>query len=162
MLPSRSSSQPGDEPGTHSPPIWPCSRWGLAAAASPQSAGRSYRPISPLSRQSRGGMFLCHFPSPMSTAKRPRDPGSYPAPCPEEPGLSSPPIYRSGGHPAYLALQSHSSIGDKSGSRIVDPGAITVLAVIGERGEYEESLRIIGKAGILEYGPCRNGGSENL
>lgn len=36
--------------GRLSPPIWPCSRWGLAAAASPQSAGRSYRPISPLSR----------------------------------------------------------------------------------------------------------------
>jgi len=32
------------------PPIWPCSRWGLAAVASPPPAGRSYRPISPLSR----------------------------------------------------------------------------------------------------------------
>ena len=31
------------------PPIWPCSRWGLATVASPQTVGRSYRPISPLS-----------------------------------------------------------------------------------------------------------------
>ena len=47
------------------PPIWPCSRWGLAAATSPQTAGRSYRPISPLSFPSgKDGMFLCHFPSP--------------------------------------------------------------------------------------------------
>ncbi len=36
----------------------------------------------------RGGMFLCHFPSPPAV---PEGPGCYPAPCPEEPGLSSPP-----------------------------------------------------------------------
>ena len=66
MLPSGSSSQPGDGPDTHGPPIWPCSRWGLAAAASPQTAGRSYRPISPLSFQcGKDGMFLCHFPFPI-------------------------------------------------------------------------------------------------
>ena len=52
--PPGSSSQPGDGPDAHSPPIWPCSRWGLAAAASPQTAGRSYRPISPLSRSESG------------------------------------------------------------------------------------------------------------
>ena len=64
-LPPWSSSQPGDEPGARGPSIWPCSRWGLTAAASPQTAGRSYRPISPLPRcrRRRGGMFLCHFPS---------------------------------------------------------------------------------------------------
>ncbi len=67
------------------PPIRPCSRWGLAAAASPQTAGRSYRPISPLSFHCwKDGMFLCHFPFPTKSG-----PGSYPAPCPEEPGLSS-------------------------------------------------------------------------
>jgi len=71
--------------GRLSPPIWPCSRWGLAAAASPQTAGRSYRPISPLSFHCwKDGMFLCHFPFPTKSG-----PGSYPAPCPEEPGLSS-------------------------------------------------------------------------
>ena len=52
--------------GRLSPPIWPCSRWGLAAAASPQTAGRSYRPISPLSFPcGKDGMFLCHFPFPI-------------------------------------------------------------------------------------------------
>ena len=66
------------------PPIWPCSRWGLAAAASPQAAGRSYRPISPLPRQVGAVCFCATFRS------RPKSgPGSYPAPCPEEPGLSS-------------------------------------------------------------------------
>ena len=75
--------------GHLSPPIWPCSRWGLAAAASPQSAGRSYRPISPLSFHCwKDGMFLCHFPFPTPANQR-SGPGSYPAPCPEEPGLSS-------------------------------------------------------------------------
>ncbi len=43
------------------PPIWPCSRWGLAAAASPQTAGRSYRPISPLSRQVGTVCFCATF-----------------------------------------------------------------------------------------------------
>ena len=97
-MPSGSSNQPGDGPDTHCPPIRPCSRWGLAVAASPQTTGRSYRPISPLpsiSRPSRcpliftgefnGGMFLCHFPSSAFL----QNPGSYPAPCPVEPGLSS-------------------------------------------------------------------------
>ena len=58
MFPSGSSSQPGDGPGTHCPPIWPCSRWGLAVAASPQSTGRSYRPISPLSFQILEGRYV--------------------------------------------------------------------------------------------------------
>ncbi len=43
-----SSGQPGDGPDSLGPPIRPCSKWGLAVAASPQSTGRSYRPISPL------------------------------------------------------------------------------------------------------------------
>ena len=52
----------------------------------------------------RGGMFLCHFPSPIP-ANRSSGPGRYPAPCPEEPGLSSPPTGRGGGHPVCMALQ---------------------------------------------------------
>lgn len=92
------------------PPIWPCSRWGLAAAASPQAAGRSYRPISPLSLHCwKDGMFLCHFPSPNGapTSRGCRQaPGSYPAPCPEEPGLSSLlPQGKNGGHPVCMTLR---------------------------------------------------------
>ena len=56
MFPSGSSSQPGDGPDTHSPPIRPCSRWGLTVATSPQTTGRSYRPISPLSAS--GGRYV--------------------------------------------------------------------------------------------------------
>jgi hypothetical protein len=41
-----------------------CSRWGLPAPASPRSAVRSYRTISPLPLRCRnGGLFLWHFPS---------------------------------------------------------------------------------------------------
>ena len=61
MFPSGSSSQPGDGPDTHSPPIRPCSRWGLTVAASPQTTGRSYRPISPLSRQVETVCFCATF-----------------------------------------------------------------------------------------------------
>ena len=91
-LPPWSSSQPGDEPGAHSPSIRPCSRWGLAAAASPQTAGRSYRPISPLPRSLKGIGAVCFcatFRLPRRTDPL-RKPGRYPAPCPVEPGLSSP------------------------------------------------------------------------
>jgi len=49
--------------GHLSPPIWPCSRWGLAAAASPQAAGRSYRPISPLPRRVEAVCFCATFRS---------------------------------------------------------------------------------------------------
>lgn len=52
----------------------------------------------------RDGMFLCHFPSPIP-ASRSSGPGRYPAPCPEEPGLSSPPTGRGGGHPVCMALR---------------------------------------------------------
>ena len=46
-------------------------------------------------------MFLCHFPSPATLSLTPQKPGSYPALCPLEPGLSSPSKIRGGGHPVY-------------------------------------------------------------
>ena len=70
-----SCSQPGDESSTHSPPIWPCSGWGLPAAASLQTAGSSYLPISPLLRQAEAVCFCGAF-------RRVTPPGRYPAPCP--------------------------------------------------------------------------------
>ena len=113
MLPSGSSGQPGDESAPPTPPIRPCSKWGFTVAASPQTTGRSYRPISTLppvqipfpqlaqlsDRKTGGGVFLCHFPSPTASLLTPRKPGGYPAPCPLEPGLSSPSKNRGGGHP---------------------------------------------------------------
>ena len=69
--------------GRLSPPIWPCSRWGLAAAASPQTAGRSYRPISPLSLHHwKDGMFLCHFPSPNGALPPPPEAWELPSTLP--------------------------------------------------------------------------------
>ena len=122
-LPPWSSSQPGDEPGAHSPSIRPCSRWGLTAAASPQSAGRSYRPISPLprARTSREAVCFCAtFRLPRRTDPL-RQPGRYPAPCPEEPGLSSPKtrLGLQGGHPVRIALLSQSSIGHIGGQTAI-------------------------------------------
>ena len=89
-MPLGSSGQPGDGPDAHSPPIWPCSRWGLAAGASPHAAGRSYRPISPLPRLSGSRRRYVSVPLSVFSARCASEPGSYPAPCPMEPGLSSP------------------------------------------------------------------------
>ncbi len=94
--------------GHLSPPIWPCSRWGLAAVASPQTTGRSYRPISPLPFHCwKDGMFLCHFPSPNRVLPPPRGAWELPSTLPRgartflppstgeerrSPGLHDPPI----------------------------------------------------------------------
>ena len=70
------------------------------------TTGRSCRPISTLPpNQAGGGMFLCHFPSPATARKPPPKPGRYPAPCPVEPGLSSPAgiAPHRGGHPVSPA-----------------------------------------------------------
>ena len=89
-LPLGSSGQPGNGPDAHGSPIWPCSRWGLAAGASPHAAGRSYRPISPLPRLARSRRRYVSVPLSVPSARCASEPGSYPAPCPAEPGLSSP------------------------------------------------------------------------
>ena len=72
---------------THSPPIWPCSRWGLPchAALAPHAVS-SYLAVSPLPRTScdavRRFVFCCTF-------RRLAPPRRYLAPCSVEPGLSS-------------------------------------------------------------------------
>ena len=72
----------------HSPPIRSCSRWGLPchAALAPRAV-RSYRTVSPLPRTScdavRRSILCCTF-------RRFAPPRRYLAPCPVEPGLSSP------------------------------------------------------------------------
>ncbi len=73
-------------------------------------------------------MFLCHFPSPGAAVKPPQKPGRYPAPCPEEPGLSSPaefpPPRRSPGPAQPLQVQSsirpQGGQGSHSGASIRD------------------------------------------
>ena len=72
----------------HSSPIWSCSRWGLPChAALTPHAVRSYRTVSPLPRTPcdavRRFAFCCTF-------RRLTPPRRYLAPCPAEPGLSSP------------------------------------------------------------------------
>ena len=80
----------------HSSPIWSCSRWGLPChAALTPHAVRSYRTVSPLPRVAaatrktgcadtvRRFAFCCTF-------RRLTSPRRYLAPCPAEPGLSSP------------------------------------------------------------------------
>ena len=112
VLPPRSSSQPGDGPGTQSPPIWPCSRWGLAVAASPKRPDALTVRFHPYPSIAGKTVCFCATFRPPRQPRRigapPQKPGRYPAPCPEEPGLSSPASptnrERRGGHPAYLAL----------------------------------------------------------
>ena len=58
MLPSGSSGQPGDEPDTRVPSIRPCSRWGLAAAASPQRPGALTARLQPYRRISQRRRIL--------------------------------------------------------------------------------------------------------
>ena len=72
----------------HSSPIWSCSRWGLPChAALAPHAVCSYHTVSPLPRTScdavRRFAFCCTF-------RRLAPPRRYLAPCPAEPGLSSP------------------------------------------------------------------------
>ncbi len=80
----------------HSSPIWSCSRWGLPChAALAPHAVCSYHTVSPLPRMSaaprktgsadtvRRFAFCCTF-------RRLAPPRRYLAPCPAEPGLSSP------------------------------------------------------------------------
>ena len=103
-------------PGTGRAPIAPL--FGLAPGGvwpslrhrrRPDALTVRFHPYPPIS-----GRTVC-FCATFRPPQRPRrigdplwKPGRYPAPCPEEPGLSSPtaPTYRSprGGHPAYLAL----------------------------------------------------------
>ena len=119
-LPPWSSSQPGDGPGAHCPPIRPCSRWGLTAAASPQTAGRSYRPISPLPRLTSRRYVSVPLSVPRSGGLPSRKPGRYPAPCPEEPGLSSPaPVSAAAATQSVRPSGWHSSTGPKNGSTTI-------------------------------------------
>ena len=92
------------------------------------AAGRSYRPISPLPRCEilrcaqndirAGAVCFCATFRPPRRTDPLRKPGRYPAPCPVEPGLSSPisPLWSNrGGHPARRASIAKSSISVRRG-----------------------------------------------
>ena len=160
-LPADSSSQPGDGPGTHSPPIRPCSRWGLAASVSPRMAGRSYRPISPLPRSLLRATWAVCF---CATFRPPADypstvlrtanegPGSYPAPCPVEPGLSSPPPLAGQGsdHPAYLAGPLTNVPHPVCGVNLSRRGAAVALANVEDTSAAVAPHRLPAHAGTLQ------------
>ena len=97
------------------------------------AAGRSYRPISPLPRCEilrcaqndirAGAVCFCATFRPPRRTDPLRKPGRYPAPCPVEPGLSSPisPLWSNrGGHPARRASIAKSSISVRGG-QLDDP-----------------------------------------
>ena len=89
-LPEASCGQPeGRGPGAHprlseGPPIRPCSGWGLPEPYCHQHDGALLPHHCTLTPQRRAVCFC-------GTFRRLAAPGSYPAPCPKEPGLSSPP-----------------------------------------------------------------------
>ena len=129
-MPPWSSGRPGDEPGAHSPSIWPCSGWGLAAAASPQPAGRSYRPISPLptTRKPLAVCFCATFRLPRRT-----NPSAIAWALPSTlPGGARTflPLRRNdakSGHPVRTALHRQSSIGPYLGQMKPPPQGNRVL-----------------------------------
>jgi len=90
-LPAASSSLPEGWPGQPwRPPIWPCSGRGLPSL--PRRRGNWWAlapPFHPCLRLCAASAvcFLWHFPGIAP-------PGGYPASCPVEPGLSSPPLGR--------------------------------------------------------------------
>lgn len=102
-LPGGSSGLPEsvDGPGRPSPPIWPCSRWGLPSQPVTRLLVRSYikalrpAPFHPYRAMgcpsARRYAFCCTFPVLA-------DGGRYPPPCPVEPGLSSPRLVVARGH----------------------------------------------------------------
>ena len=92
------------------PPIWPCSRWGLAAAASPQTAGRSYRPISTLSRQV-GTVCFCATFRPRFRRAGHRGLGVTQHPAQRSPDFPPPRLVGAAVTRSAWPSKSHSSIG---------------------------------------------------
>ena len=86
-LPAFSSSLPGtySGAGNASSPIWPCYGWGLQCPGCYQPGGGLLPRLFTLTTVNGGGMFSVA----LSLAGYPAT-GCYPAPCPLEPGLSSP------------------------------------------------------------------------
>lgn len=75
-------------------PAWPCSRWGMPGRPCHHERRWSLTPPFHHHRGSLGHpgclLFCGPFPSGNASVDAP-PPGRYPAPCPVEPGLSSPP-----------------------------------------------------------------------
>jgi hypothetical protein len=69
-LPSGSSDQPEDRPGTCSPSIRSCSKWGLPCLRCHHQSGELLPRLFTLTSSIRGGMFLWHFPSQAACAAR--------------------------------------------------------------------------------------------
>ncbi len=82
-----------------SPPIRSCSGWGLPSRPVSWPLVSSYLTISPLPLDMLGAVCFC------GTFRRVAPPGSYPASCPVEPGLSSLLHIKAkkSDHPVYLA-----------------------------------------------------------
>ena len=100
-LPAASSGLPGAQTGRAAPwgvrvqlnctltplaPAWPCSRWGLPGRPGHPRRRWSLTPPFHHHRSDRVAPAVC-FCGPF---RRVTPPGCYPAPCPVEPGLSSP------------------------------------------------------------------------
>ena len=80
----------------HVAPAWPCSRWGLPGR--PRRRGRRWSLTPPFHHHPRtspvcgeGWGAVCFS---VALFRRVTPPGNYPAPCPVEPGLSSPHLGR--------------------------------------------------------------------
>jgi len=91
--PCTSSDLPGNACGPHAadgaacPPIWSCSGWGLPCHRRCRRRGALLPHLFTLTGPSPDGLRRCLF---CGTFRRLAPPRNYLAPCPVEPGLSSP------------------------------------------------------------------------
>jgi len=82
----------------HRFPIWSCSRWGLPShSVLPPARCALTAPFHPYPASSAGRYIFC------CTFRRLTPPRNYLAPCPVEPGLSSPPHAKNTGQSDCLA-----------------------------------------------------------
>ena len=88
------------------PPIWSCSGWGLPTPPVTRGCGELLPHLFTLARtRRRAGRWRSGF---CGTFRGVTPPGRYPASCPVEPGLSSPPARQGSGYPASPYTLYHS------------------------------------------------------
>ena len=138
--PRASSDLPGSGAGHASrSPIWSCSRWGLPCHRCCHRRGALLPHLFTLARYTSGRFVFC------GTFRGLAPPRRYLAPCPSEPGLSSPPRARRSGCPA-----------DSRPSSLRPPGALRNRGAWPWRGPLPPAAA--GRGGTGACAACRSPG----
>ncbi len=104
-----SSSQPGDRPGARSPPIWPCSGWGLPCLQCHHRSGELLPPHFALPPINRGGIVSVALSVGLPRLAVSQHPALW--------SSDFPPQRCRGDHPAYLSTPFQFNIGNDRGQR---------------------------------------------